>query len=166
MADDDSSDSFVETTSVGWLSRVGNSLIGVLFGLLGVVAAVICLYWNEGRAVDAATALKEGAGAVVSVAASPVNPAREGGLVYVTGPLEAAAPARDSALGVSAPGLLRLRRVVEMYQWSESKRTQTNTELGGSETTRTTYDYRKGWSETPMSYAGKWVTGGRSGGVE
>lgn len=149
MADDQ--DSFVETTSTGWLSRIGQSLVGVLVGLIGLVLAIICLYWNEGRAVDAATALKEGLGTVVSVAASPVNPAREGKLVHVTGALEAAAPARDQALGVTAPGQLRLRRVVEMYQWTESKHSQTTTELGGSETTRTVYDYRKSWSESPVA---------------
>ena len=143
-------DSFTETTSTGWLSRLGQSLAGVVIGLIGIVAAVVLLYWNEGRAVDAATALAEGAGSVISAPASPLGPSRDGRLVHVMGTAEAAADARDPALGITAPGLLRLRRVVEMYQWKEYQRTETNTELGGSETKRTTYEYRKIWTERPI----------------
>ena len=150
MADNDG-DSFVEVTSTGWLSRLGQSLVGVLIGLIGIVGAIVLLYWNEGRAVDAATALQEGAGAVISVAADQVDASREGKLVHVIGDAAASGPARDQALGVSAPDVLRLRRVVEMYQWKETQQSQTSNDLGGGQTTRTVYNYNKTWSDSPIA---------------
>ena len=140
-------DSFVETTSKGWLTRLGESVMGVVIGFLGVLACIVLLYWNEGRAVDAATALDEGAGSVVSVSPSDLNASRNGKLVHIMGDLTVAAPARDAALGVTDSGLLRLRRVAEMYQWKEYSRSETTTELGGSEKTRTVYEYRRIWTE-------------------
>ncbi len=154
MSDDNSNfstDSFTEVTSTGWVSRIGQSLAGVVFGFIGILVAIGVLYWNEGRAVEAHTALSEGAGAVVTVPAQPVNPAMEGRLVHVVGLAETQNPARDPILGVSAPGLLRLHRIAETYQWKETQRSQTNTELGGSEQTRTTYEYSKVWSESAIS---------------
>ncbi len=151
MSDDGSFDTFTETTSTGWLSRLGQSLIGVLIGFVGILVAIAALYWNEGRAVDAASALSEGAGMVISAPAAPIEPSRDGKLVHVMGMAVALAPARDPVLGVTAPNLLRLRRVVEMYQWKEYQQTETNTELGGSETKRTTYDYRRIWTERPIA---------------
>ncbi|MEI6559381.1 MAG: TMEM43 family protein [Rhodospirillaceae bacterium] len=172
MADDDQNsflsdqsdsggvDSFVEETSTGWLSRIGRSLVGVLVGLVGIVVAIGVLYWNEGRAVEAATALQEGAGTVISTPARPLDAAKEGRLVHVVGSAEAVMPARDPVLGVGAPGLLRLRRAVETFQWKEETRTQTTTELGGSERTRTIYEYSKVWSETPISSDGFRIVAG------
>ena len=161
MADNDG-DSFVEVTSTGWFSRLGQSLVGVLIGLIGIVGAIVLLYWNEGRAVDAATALQEGAGAVISVAADQVDPGREGKLVHVIGDAAATGPARDQALGVSAPDVLRLRRVVEMYQWKESQQSQTSNDLGGGQTTRTVYNYNKTWSDTPIASDQFRIPGGHS----
>lgn len=42
---------------------------------------------------------------------------------------------------------LKLRRVVEVYQWQEDSRTKKRTNVGGSETMETIYEYRKVWSE-------------------
>ncbi len=146
-----STDSYTEITSKSWVSRIGQSLAGVVFGFIGILVAIGVLYWNEGRAVDAHTALSEGAGAVVTVAAQPVNPAMEGRLVHVLGLAETQTPARDPILGVSAPGLLRLHRIAETYQWQETQRSQTTKDFGGSEQTRTTYEYNKVWSQSAIS---------------
>jgi hypothetical protein len=56
-------------------------------------------------------------------------------------------PARDPAFGIGADNLLRLKRTVEMYQWKEEKTSHSQKNVGGSETTSTTYTYRKEWSE-------------------
>ena len=61
------SDSFTETSTQGWGSRLGSSLIAALIGLLLVPAAIALLYWNEGRAVDALRALDRGAAAIAEV---------------------------------------------------------------------------------------------------
>jgi hypothetical protein len=48
------SDHFTETTSQGFFSRFGNSLFGLIIGPpLLVIGAIVLLWWNEGRAVQA-----------------------------------------------------------------------------------------------------------------
>src|SRR5262249_26965693 len=51
------------------------------------------------------------------------------------------------------PGLVRLHRKVEMFQWKEHSETKTHKEVGGSETKETTYSYVKEWSDSPIDSA-------------
>jgi hypothetical protein len=141
-------DSVNVTTTTGWQQRLGQSIIGALFGLLFVIASIVLLSWNEGRAVEAIRALDQGARQIVEVKADTLDPALEGKLVHVSGIMETRAPARDTAfsVGVAADNLLRLKRTVEMFQWTEHESTRTYKNLGGSETTETTYSYQKEWS--------------------
>ena len=53
---------FTEVTSRSWISRIGQSIVGVLIGLVMVIAAIVVLFWNEGRAIQTARSLAEGAG--------------------------------------------------------------------------------------------------------
>ena len=143
----DFSDTFTETSSRSWISRIGDSIKGVLFGLLLVAAASVLLFWNEGRAVQTARSLDEGAGLVVGIDAARVDPANEGKLVHLSGELKAGARLSDPEFGVSAEGL-RLVRNVEMFQWKEESKTETRKNLGGSEETVTTYSYHRVWSDS------------------
>lgn len=140
------SDSFTETTHVSWLSQLGQSITGVLIGLVLVVAAVILLFWNEGRAVQTARSLVEGERLVVTGNAGAVDPANEGKLLHVSGDLTTTAPLADPDFGVSVVAA-RLVRVAEMYQWKEETHTETHKNLGGSEEKTTTYSYVRTWSE-------------------
>ena len=54
-------DSFTETTSQGFLSRIANSFIGLLLGPVFVIGAIVLLWWNEGRAVYGGMRLQNGA---------------------------------------------------------------------------------------------------------
>lgn len=144
-------DQFTEVTTQGYGSRLGNSISGMLFGFVMVIASFILLYWNEGRAVEAMQALSRGAKAVIEVAATRVDPSANGKLVHLSGPVSTVTPARDPMFGVTAPGLLRLQRTVEMYQWKEETHSETHKSIGGTKTTRTTYTYSKGWSSTPIN---------------
>jgi hypothetical protein len=139
------SDRFTETTSQSWFSRIGESIKSVLIGLLMFVASFPLLFWNEGRAVRTARSLTQGSGSVVSVPADAVDPSHEGKLVHVTGPVTTSGPAADPELGVEAQGL-KLVRKAEMYQWVESKKSETHKKLGGGEETVTTYEYKRDWS--------------------
>ncbi len=143
----DFSDTFTERSSRSWISRIGESIKGVLFGLLLVAGSTVLLFWNEGRAVQTARSLDEGAGVVVGIDATRVDPASEGKLVHVSGELKAGARLSDPEFGVSAEGL-RLVRTVEMYQWKEESKSETRKTLGGSEETVTTYSYHHVWSDT------------------
>jgi len=149
MADDDreSGDSFTETTSQGWFSRLGDAIKGILVGMVMFVAAFPLLFWNEGRAVKTAKSLAEGRGAVVSAPSERVDPANEGKLVHTTGRARTTETLADREFGVSESAI-RLRRKVEMYQWKESSKSEKRDKVGGGTETVTTYTYSRDWSET------------------
>ncbi|MDB5615275.1 MAG: hypothetical protein JWQ22_2928 [Devosia sp.] len=140
------SDTFTTTTHQSWFSRIGNSFAGVLIGLLLIVAMVVLLFWNEGRAVQTEKALAEGAGAVVLVQNAPIDAANEGKLIHVSGPVVTGQVLTDDAFNIAAEGI-RLVRNVEMFQWVEKESSKKQTTLGGGEETVTTYTYNKEWKE-------------------
>ena len=74
------SDVYEEVTRHSYGKRIGNSITGVIFGVLLVIGAGILLFWNEGRAIKRLRALEEGQGAVVSVKADQVSKKHEGQL--------------------------------------------------------------------------------------
>jgi hypothetical protein len=139
-------DQFTEVTSTGYFQRVGGSIVGVLFGIVMVPVSVGLLYWNEGRAVDAATALDQGASQVIEVQPGGIPLAADGHLVHLTGPLAAGTAARDPLFGVTEHGIVRLQRKAEMYQWKESEHTESHESVGGNKTTEKTYTYDRVWS--------------------
>jgi hypothetical protein len=47
------SDHFTETSRQGFGSRLANSFAGLVIGPLLVIGAIVLLWWNEGRAVQA-----------------------------------------------------------------------------------------------------------------
>jgi hypothetical protein len=149
MADDP--DTFTETTTNGWGGRIGQSIVGVFIGIfIGILlipAAIALLYWNDGRAVEAISALNQGLHHVVDATPDAVLPANDGKLVHLTGQVTTTTPASDPAFGVTGDGLLRLLRKVEMFQWKEETNTTNQQSMGGSETTQTTYSYHRVWSE-------------------
>ncbi|MBY0335086.1 MAG: TMEM43 family protein [Acetobacteraceae bacterium] len=164
MADDDASepggswtatgsDSFTETEHRSWWDRLGGAFTGILFGLLLIPGSSFLLFWNEGRAVQTARSLAEGAGIVVSVEAGRVDPALDGRLVHAAGPITSAGTLRDAEFGVAAQGALRLIRTVEMYQWREETQSETRSRVGGGQETVTTYRYVRGWSSEPIDSA-------------
>lgn len=140
---------FTETTSTSWFTRIRNSFGGVVIGLVLIVGMVVLLFWNEGRAVQTARSLAEGAGAVVSVGADTVDAANDGKLVHVSGPVTTDSVPSDPDFGISAQGV-RLVRNVEMYQWKEDSKSETKKNLGGSEETVTTYTYSKAWEDSAI----------------
>ena len=131
-----------------WVQRLGSSFKGVLVGLALFIAGFPILFWNEGRAVDTAKRLKEGAGAVVDVPADKVDAANEGKLVHVTGKADTKDVLSDEAFGVSATAL-RLMRTVEIYQTVEHA--ETKREKRGDKTIeKTTYTYSNEWCDKPV----------------
>ncbi len=134
-----------ETTVESWGSRLGSSLKGVLFGFLLVFASIALLFWNEGRTVNRAKALNEGASAVITVDAAKVDPQNDGKLVHVSGEVATADVLEDLKFGVSV-NAIKLVRKVESFQWKENEQSTTKRGSGGSQETTTTYTYEKVWS--------------------
>jgi len=143
------SDSFREVTSVSWFGRIKRAVGGVIFGLILIVLMVIGLFWNEGRAVQTARSLAEGAGAVVSIGTDSVDAGNDGKLVHVSGQVSASSGLADPDFGITAEGL-RLSRSVEMYQWKEESKSETTKKLGGGEETVTTYSYSRVWDDSQI----------------
>jgi hypothetical protein len=148
-----SQDRFTEITTRSWGDRIKGSLGGTVFGFLMFLAAFPLLFWNEGRAVQTAKALEEGAQSVVSVGSDAIDPANEGRLVHVSGTPATDETLRDPVFGLQVQAI-HLRRTVEMYQWQESSHSETREKLGGGTETTTTYSYAKDWSERAISSSG------------
>ena len=142
---------YVTTTSTSWFGRIGSSAMGSVIGLVLVLATIIGLFWNEGRAVKTARALAEGAGSIVTVDSKAIDPANEGKLIHSYGLVVARGSLEDQLVGVKAEGAVALNRRVEMFQWKETEKTSTEKSISGTETTTHTYTYNKAWSETPVN---------------
>ncbi|MCX6867631.1 MAG: TMEM43 family protein [Verrucomicrobia bacterium] len=147
-----SDDTFTETSSQSIFGRLGDAIKGVLFGIILIPAAIILLFWNEGRAVKTAASLKEGAAAVVSVSQDAVLPANEGKLIHLNGEATTGDVVGDAMFGLSQ-NAIRLTRTVEMFQWKEEMKSETRKKLGGGTETQTTYNYTKTWSDEPIPSA-------------
>jgi len=122
------------------------SLGGVVFGIALMLAMLVLLFTNEGRAVKTARGLAQGSGTLVMASPQQVNPAQEGQLVYLAGQTSTPLALVDAQTGVQAPAL-RLARKVQMYQWVQSSSSKKELAVGGTETTTTQYDYALQWQE-------------------
>lgn len=137
------------SVSTGWLSRIVESIKGVVIGIILIIVSIVVLFWNEGRAVRTARSLEEGARVVVSVKPDTVDPANEGKLVHMTGQLTTDERLVDDTFGVGAEALV-LRRKVETYQ--RKLKSETKKKLGGGETTTYSCDQME-WSATHVDVA-------------
>lgn len=133
--------------------RLGDSIKGIVVGVVIFLLAFPVLFLNEGRAVKTARSLSEGASNVVTVQASPVDPGNEGRLVHVVADVTVTESLRDDIFGIETSGATGLKRTVEMFQWHEDSRTETRTSVGGTEERVTTYTYRTAWSDRHVNSA-------------
>ena len=134
-------DQFTETTTRGFGSRILGSVQGIFVGILMIVVAVGVLYWNEGRADQSLLAKTA---AVVGPTAQP-EVSLNGKLVSVTGGLSTDDQLTDG-LYLPLQHAVAIDRMVEEYAWVEHAQSETVKNLGGSETTQTTYSYAKEWT--------------------
>ena len=140
-----------ETTTESWGSRLGGSIKGVAIGGILFIAGIPLLFWNEGRAVKTAKALEEGASVCVNLPnADTVDATMDGKLVHVTGTAVTDEQLGDDLFTGLNPKAIRLTRKVEFYQWVENERKEKKKNMGGSETTVTTYTYSKKWVDKPV----------------
>jgi hypothetical protein len=143
------SDTFTTVTSQGFGSRIVSSFKNILIGFLLLVIGVVILYFNEGR-IDlskvAARAVVVDSGVVQS------DTSLSGKLVTTTGIVSS-----DELIGDTLflkPGLyFSVVRKVEMFAWEEDSTSHSTSHAGGSETTNTTYTYKKEWTENPSASA-------------
>lgn len=145
---------YIEKTRTSYGKRLGNSLGGIVTGLLLFVGGTVLIWWNEGRAVKRDRLLKEAQGQVVEMTdISSVDPAFEGKLIHATGLATTADSLSDSQFKVGARAIA-LHREVEYYQWVESAESHSEDKLGGAQETTTTYTYDLQWVSSPVSSDG------------
>lgn len=139
-------DKFTEVTSQGLFGKLGESIKGVLVGVLLFIVAFPVLFWNEGRTVKTARDLESGAKTVISIKADPVDAANDKKLVHVTGKAVTTETLSDAEFGIEA-NAIKLIRTAEMYQWKEKSESKSKDKIGGGTETTTTYTYEKAWSD-------------------
>lgn len=144
---------YTEVTRQSWGSRLSGSFKGIIFGVILFFIGLWVLFANEGRAVRRAKTLKEGGGAVVSVAADRVDPTNEGRLVHLTGMASTDETLADPTFGVEV-NAIHLKRAVQMFQWQEHSESTTEKKVGGSTETTTTYSYDTAWSDRLIDSSG------------
>jgi len=133
-------DQYTEVTKRSWGSRLGGSIGGIFFGILLFLASFGVLFWNEGR-----VGLSETAKDAVPFDATVLQQnAPNGQLVAASGALTTEDTIGDGQF-LKSGKYLSVRRTVEMYAWVEESHSTTETKLGGSQETKTTYDYKKKW---------------------
>uniref|UniRef100_A0A7S1C0R2 Uncharacterized protein n=1 Tax=Corethron hystrix TaxID=216773 RepID=A0A7S1C0R2_9STRA len=148
---DGEADEAVEIEEQGLCARLSDALCGIIIGLVLFLAAVALLFWNEGRTVKYYRALEQGeklaATIVVNNATAP-NGNHDGSPVYFNTTISLRDVLKDADFGIKTAGSMHLYRKAEMYQWLEESKTTTEKNLGGGTTKKTTYSYKKRWSET------------------
>ncbi|MGC2857476.1 TMEM43 family protein [Novispirillum sp. DQ9] len=142
---DTGNDTYVEVTHQSWFGRLGESVKGIVIGLILIPCAFVLLSWNEERSADRSSALATAAAVVVTAQAERVDSANDGALVHVMGRAVTDDVVRDSDFGVDV-NALKLVRSVEMFQWRESTTQEVKEKLGGGTETVTTTSYTREWA--------------------
>jgi len=138
------SDQYTEVTTKSWLSRILESIKGIFFGFILIIASLILLWWNEGRAIHTENDLKDGSKNVIHLQSNIPVPENENKLVHITGMVGTTDTLKDPDFNISAKAVA-LRRNVLTYQWLENEEEVTEKQLGGSETVTKKYTYTKQW---------------------
>jgi hypothetical protein len=137
---------YTEVTSRSWASRLMGSISGVFFGLLLIVGCFYGVFWNESNGLHTAQSLQQTEKVLISVPASPLNDNNNRKVIYLTGTATTRDKLTDEVFNISE-NAIKLERKVLMYQWQEKKSTQTEHNVGGSQTEHTTYNYQPTWAE-------------------
>jgi hypothetical protein len=138
-----------KTTTIdkrSWFQRLGSSVRGILTGLVLFILAFPILIWNEGRDIQIRRSLKEGAAVVETSDAETIDPDQDGKLIHFTGEARTPSVLNDDTFAISE-NALKLKRIVEIYQWSEEKETETVEKIGGGTETTTSYTYKQVWDD-------------------
>ena len=134
-------DQFKEVKTIGYRSRIGPAIKGVLLGLILFFGSFALIFWNEGRDVISNLAAK--AIPIVSDGIS-TDASLQGSLVSVRGTVSASKRIGDG-LYLLPGDYIKVDRIVEIYAWVQHQSTKTKKNIAGSETQETNYDYQKEW---------------------
>ena len=130
-----------------------NRMVAVLFTPLGLIVAMLMLFsavagliLNEREVLLKAKTLAEGNKYVISVDGEHVDMINDGDLVHISGEITIDETLLDEQFKMEAYNVVKLHRVVEMYQWQEIESTDESGELE--------YFYERVWSENFIDSSG------------
>ena len=135
-----------KTVTLSWWTRIKNSIMGILVGVLLVLSGIVLIFWNENHSIKMELSLLEAEKAVIQAPNKPILSDNNQKLIYTTGVTSTKENLIDPLLNVEL-NAIHLDRVVEMYQWKEKIETSSTNNLGGSETETKKYSYDKVWSK-------------------
>jgi hypothetical protein len=138
---------YTQITHQSYNNRLQESLKTALVGLLVFAASFPTLFLNEGRAVHLSEKLQEGETIVLSIDANRIEAMNDEQLVHLSGKATTEETLIDSNFAMAVEHAIKLRRIVEMYQWNETESSETEELIGGGTETRTTYTYTEIWSD-------------------
>ncbi|MCR4769751.1 MAG: TMEM43 family protein [Bacteroidaceae bacterium] len=142
---------YTETKTTSYGSRVKNSFGGILVGILLFIGGTILLWWNEGRAVRTADAIKDAEKNLVDMNdISKIDNSFNGKLVHSTGTAIAHDQLYDGSFEIKT-NATKLIRDVNYYQWIENKKEETKDKFGGGQETVVTYTYSREWTRNPVN---------------
>ena len=136
-----------EITTTSWWGRIKNAFIGIGVGFVLIIVAIILIFWNENHSLHMAQSYAQAQKILITVPNSPINPQNNSKVIYFTGFATTQDKLTDSTLGVEVTAI-NLDRKVVMYQWKEDVKTESHSQVGGSEKQTKTYTYTKTWSDT------------------
>jgi hypothetical protein len=137
----------VETQS--YFTRIKNAFIGIIFGIVLIIASFVLIFWNEHHGLTTALSLEQAQKVLVAIPNSPIASQNNLKVVYLSGLATTNDNLVDSIFG-EYKQVIKLERDVKMYQWKENVSTRTEKETGGSEKEIKTYTYEKVWSAEPI----------------
>lgn len=144
---------YQETTKTSYGKRLSNSLGGIVFGFVLIIAAIVLLWKNEHNYVNTNKMLIQASQDVVEMPnPAAIDPALEAKLVHATAVAMTADTLSDPDFPVKE-NAVRIQRDVEYYQWVEHSESTTKDKIGGGQETTTTYTYSKEWSSSPVNSA-------------
>ncbi len=135
-----------ETTTRSWGQKIGDSIKGVLIGIILFIASFVVLWMNEGS-IDISEVI---ANSAVDISAETVDTVNERALVSVTGTLSSTEKLGDPTF-LNPGDYLKLSRSVEMWAWVEKSESKTEKKVGGGEETVTRYYYVTEWTSMPAN---------------
>ncbi len=136
-------DSYTTVTTKWYGSRIMDSIKWIFFWLILFIASFFVLWMNEAT-VD----MSEIAKTSVEVSPEKYDSNFDWKFVSVTWEIKTDEKIWDD-LYLKPGNYISLSRKVEMYSWVETEKSDTDTNMWGSQTTTTTYEYSKEWVEYP-----------------
>ncbi|MBO5529865.1 MAG: TMEM43 family protein [Bacilli bacterium] len=114
---------------------------GILGGIALFVVGIFILWNNEGRTVKEQNAINEALKGYTDVSSEKIDSKYEGKIIATTGKIDLSnsAEVSDPKFGISEKAV-KLKRIVEMYQWTESCETDDND--------KETCSYSKEWDDS------------------